>query len=97
MEEGVGRRERFDLKDEQKVLAAAHLGDRREGGFPTASLGDFSPALSSLSLAALGMHEFTGDTQASSPELHSQIRKKMAGNSLLPHCLYGQATGFLWP
>lgn len=50
MEEGVGRKERFDLKDEQKVLPAAHLGDRREGGFPTASLGDFSPTLSSLSL-----------------------------------------------
>lgn len=32
MEEGLGRRERFDLKDEQKAFAAAHLGDRREGG-----------------------------------------------------------------
>lgn len=34
MEEGAGRRERFDLKEDQTVLAAAHLGDRREGGLP---------------------------------------------------------------
>jgi hypothetical protein len=83
MEEGVGRRERFDLKDEQKVLAAAHLGDRREGGLPHSQpWGFLSHFVLTLSLAALGIR----DTQASSPELHSQIRKKMAGNSL-PHCL----------
>lgn len=34
IEEEVGKRERFDLKAEQKVLAVAHLGSRREGGLP---------------------------------------------------------------
>lgn len=75
------------LKEEQKVLAAAHLGDRREGGLPHSQpWGFLSHFVLTLSLAALGIQKFTGDTQASSPELHSRIRKKMAGNSL-PHCL----------
>lgn len=55
----LGRREKFDLKDEQKVLTAAHLGDRREGGLPHDQPWDFSPT--SFSLAA-PVCAFTGDT-----------------------------------
>lgn len=90
MEEEVGRRERFDLKDRQKVLAVAQLGDRREGGLPhNQPWGFLSHVALTLSLAALGMHAFIGDMQASSLELHSRIWKRRAGNSL-PHCLQGR-------
>lgn len=82
---GAGRREKFDLKDEQKVLAAAHLGDRRErGASPQPALGISLPLCPlSLSLWQRGYVRLQ-ETQASSPESHSRIRKKIAGNSL-PH------------
>lgn len=44
------------LKEEQKVLAAAHLGDRREGGLPHSQpWGFLSHFVLTLSLAALGI------------------------------------------
>lgn len=59
----LGRREKFDLKDEQKVLPAAHLGDRREGGLPhDQPWGFLSHFILALSLAAL-VCAFTGDTR----------------------------------
>lgn len=82
----LGRREKFDLKDEQKVLPAAHLGDRREGGLPhNQPWGFLSHFVLSLSLWQPRCVHLL-ETHASSPELRSQIRRKIARNSL-PHSL----------
>lgn len=85
--EGGGRRERFDLKEQQEVPAAACLCDRRERDSPHrwASGISFLRFVLSSCWQPLACHS-VGDMPPSHPELCSKTRKNSTG-TFLPNSL----------